>query len=51
MTMPAQVIVERWRQRYNEERPHSALGYRTPAEAAAGTAGAGDASGGDGLTS
>ena len=31
----APVIVERWRRRYNEERPHSALGYRTPAEVAA----------------
>jgi putative transposase len=30
----AQVVVERWRRHYNEERPHSALGYRTPAEAA-----------------
>jgi transposase InsO family protein len=30
----AQVIVERWRREYNEERPHSALGYRTPAEVA-----------------
>lgn len=30
----AQVIVERWRRTYNEERPHSALGYRTPAEVA-----------------
>lgn len=30
----AQVIVERWRRQYNEERPHSALGYRTPAEVA-----------------
>jgi transposase InsO family protein len=30
----AQVIVETWRRTYNEERPHSALGYRTPAEAA-----------------
>ena len=30
----AQVIVERWRRHYNEERPHSALGYRTPAEVA-----------------
>jgi transposase InsO family protein len=30
----AQVIVERWRRPYNEERPHSALSYRTPAEAA-----------------
>jgi transposase InsO family protein len=31
----AQAVVERWRQHYNEERPHSALGYRTPAEVAA----------------
>ncbi len=35
----AQVIVERWRRHYNEERPHSALGYRTPAEVARATAG------------
>lgn len=27
----ARVIVERWRQRYNTQRPHSALGYRPPA--------------------
>jgi transposase InsO family protein len=27
----AQVLVERWRQRYNGHRPHSALGYRPPA--------------------
>jgi transposase InsO family protein len=33
----AQVIVERWRRHYNEERPHSALGYRTPAEVAGQT--------------
>jgi putative transposase len=25
------VIVEGWRQRYNTQRPHSALGYRPPA--------------------
>lgn len=30
----AQVVVELWRQHYNEERPHSALGYQTPAEMA-----------------
>jgi putative transposase len=30
----AQTIVETWRRGYNEERPHSALGYRTPAEVA-----------------
>lgn len=28
----AQTKRERWRRHYNEERPHSALGYRTPAE-------------------
>jgi putative transposase len=28
----AQVVAERWRVDYNEERPHSSLGYRTPAE-------------------
>ena len=27
----AQVLVERWRQRDNAHRPHSALGYRPPA--------------------
>jgi len=30
----AQVVVEWWRRAYNEERPHSSLNYRTPAEAA-----------------
>ncbi len=29
----AKVIVERWRSFYNHQRPHSALGYRTPAKA------------------
>jgi len=24
----AQVVIERWRQAYNQVRPHSALGYR-----------------------
>ena len=49
----AQVVVERWRRQYHEERPHSALRYRTPAEAAAGPAGPGAsaAPGGGGLTS
>lgn len=28
----AQHIIEQWRQEYNRHRPHSALGYRTPAE-------------------
>jgi putative transposase len=36
----AQVVVERWRRHYNEERPHSALGYQTPAEVAARACGA-----------
>lgn len=27
----AQVLIESWRQYYNEKRPHSALGYRAPA--------------------
>ena len=30
----AQVVVEKWRREYNTERPHSSLGYRTPAEVA-----------------
>jgi putative transposase len=28
----AKVIIERWRQYYNRERPHSALGYQPPAK-------------------
>jgi putative transposase len=28
----AQVVIESWRRHYNEERPHSSLDYRTPAE-------------------
>ena len=36
----AKVVIEAWRRQYNEERPHSALGYRTPAEAAAAVEGA-----------
>lgn len=31
----ARVLVEQWRVEYNLERPHSSLGYRTPAEFAA----------------
>jgi len=27
----ARVVIEDWRQQYNQERPHSALGYQTPA--------------------
>jgi transposase InsO family protein len=33
----AQVILEQWRLEYNQERPHSSLGYRTPSEYAAQT--------------
>ena len=32
--LEAQVLVERWRQHYNQMRPHSSLGYRPPAPAA-----------------
>lgn len=32
--MEAQVVVDAWRRHYNYERPHSSLGYRTPAEVA-----------------
>jgi putative transposase len=28
----AQVLAEQWRRQYNQQRPHSSLGYRTPAE-------------------
>ena len=31
----AQVFIEQWRQHYNRMRPHSSLGYRPPAPAAA----------------
>lgn len=34
----AQVVIERWRVHYNTRRPHSSLGYRSPAPAAWGTA-------------
>jgi len=34
----AAVVIERWRQQYNTARPHSSLGYRTPAQAAAAAA-------------
>ena len=32
----ARVILGQWRQEYNEQRPHSSLGYRTPSEYASG---------------
>jgi putative transposase len=31
----AKVVIESWRRHYNEVRPHSSLGYLTPAEFAA----------------
>ena len=31
----AKAIIEAWRRHYNEVRPHSSLGYLTPAEFAA----------------
>jgi transposase InsO family protein len=33
--LEAQVLSENWRRRYNERRPHSSLGYQTPAAFAA----------------
>ena len=30
--LEAQVLGREWKQAYNHERPHSSLGYRTPAE-------------------
>jgi putative transposase len=31
----ARVLIEQYRRQYNEARPHSSLGYRTPAEVGA----------------
>lgn len=31
----ARVVIEKWRKHYNTQRPHSALGYQTPAQFAA----------------
>ena len=31
----ARHLIENWRRHYNQERPHSSLGYTTPAEYAA----------------
>lgn len=38
--LEARVLVEQWRRYYNERRPHSSLGYRTPAEYATPSSGA-----------
>jgi putative transposase len=46
----ARRIVEDWRQEYNRQRPHSALGYQTPAEFAQGTITAAAALPDDGLS-
>lgn len=46
----ARRIVEAWRQDYNGERPHSALGYRTPVELARGAILAAGVLPGDGLS-
>jgi putative transposase len=35
----AKVVIETWRQHFNEVRPHSSLNYQTPAAFAAGLAG------------
>ncbi|SDY28076.1 integrase core domain-containing protein, partial [Myxococcus xanthus] len=37
----AVVLIEAWRRDYNEKRPHSSLGYKTPAEVGARRAHAG----------
>jgi putative transposase len=39
--LEAKVLIEEYRNHYNRERPHSALGYRTPAEFAAACKAAG----------
>ena len=31
----AKIVIEQWRWEYNTQRPHSSLGYRTPAEVGA----------------
>jgi len=34
-SLEAEVVIEQWRQHYNTQRPHSAVGYKTPAQVAA----------------
>ena len=33
----SRIVIEQWRWEYNSQRPHSSLGYRTPAEVGAET--------------
>jgi putative transposase len=33
----ARIVIEQWRRHYNQQRPHSALGYRPPAPVTFGT--------------
>lgn len=40
----AKVIIEQWRKHYNEQRPHSSLGYKTPAQFRVGQTGMGTVS-------
>jgi transposase InsO family protein len=37
LSIEARVVIESWRCHYNDERPHSSLGYRTPSEFAKAT--------------
>ena len=39
--LEAQIILEQWRNEYNDERPHSSLGYLTPVEYARSASDAG----------
>jgi hypothetical protein len=32
LARPGQVVIEAWRKHFNEVRPHSSIGYLTPAE-------------------
>jgi putative transposase len=51
--LEARVLIERWREHYNTVRPHSALGYRSPAPetiAAGPPSGPGGAAAGSGRT-
>ena len=45
----AQIVIERWRREYNTVRPHSALGYRSPAPEASSLIRTGTTTGGRSL--